>query len=270
MTDAFVQRVGGISSADIAVPEHERVLRFYSRVLGTGTDPLWREDLLNNLGVPIIGLGARVEEYEHLPLQWMPHVQVADVARSAQRALERSGCELMHSKDEAGDSQWAVLVDPNGAAFGVIPVVSEADLPAEAGGASNAAAARMGRIAWLDLTIADAAATRDFYRHVVGWSVQDVAMEDAGERYADYNMLGADGQPAAGICHARGINAGLPPVWLIYLPVADLPLSLERARAEGGEIVHTVRAADGTHTCAVIRDPVGAFVGLVPEAPKSA
>ena len=42
MSDPFVPRVGGILSADIAVPEHEREVRFYSRVLTTGENPLWR------------------------------------------------------------------------------------------------------------------------------------------------------------------------------------------------------------------------------------
>ncbi len=36
MNDSFAPCVGGVVSADIAVPEHERELRFYSRVLGTG------------------------------------------------------------------------------------------------------------------------------------------------------------------------------------------------------------------------------------------
>jgi hypothetical protein len=44
MSDPLAPRVGGILSADIAVPEHERVKRFYSRVLSTGENPLWRED----------------------------------------------------------------------------------------------------------------------------------------------------------------------------------------------------------------------------------
>ena len=57
MSDPFVPRVGGVLSADIAVPDHEREVRFYSRVLGTGDTPLWREDLMNNLGIPIVGLG---------------------------------------------------------------------------------------------------------------------------------------------------------------------------------------------------------------------
>jgi predicted enzyme related to lactoylglutathione lyase len=117
----LVPRVGGILSADIAVPEHEREVRFYSRVLTTGEKPLWREDLMNNLGMPIVGLGARSEEYGHLPLQWMPHIQVADVAASVKLALDLRGSELMHGKDDDGKSQWAVLLDPNGAAFGIIP-----------------------------------------------------------------------------------------------------------------------------------------------------
>ncbi len=264
MSDLFVPRVGGVLSADIAVPEHERELRFYSRVLGTGENPLWREDLMNNRGVPIIGLGARSAEYADLPLQWMPHIQVADVAASVERALELNGSELMHGKDDHGASQWAVLLDPNGAAFGIVPVVSAEALPPAEGVASPEATARMGRISWLDLTVSDASTTRDFYRQVVGWSVQDVEMEDASERYADYNMLGDDGDPAAGICHARGVNRDLPPVWMLYLPVGDLAESLRRVREEGGKVLKATRGTDGEYAYAAVEDPVGACLALVP------
>ena len=52
MSKPFVAGVGAILSADIAVPEHEREVRFYSRVLSSGTNPLWREDdFMNNLGI---------------------------------------------------------------------------------------------------------------------------------------------------------------------------------------------------------------------------
>lgn len=125
MQNPFFYGVGGILSADIAVPDHQRELDFYSTILTTGEAPLWREDLMNNLGIPIIGLGARTPEYDMLPLQWMPHIQVADVAASAATAVNTGGKELMHGKGDDGTSQWAVLLDPNGAAFGLIPVVSE-------------------------------------------------------------------------------------------------------------------------------------------------
>jgi len=264
MSDPFVPRVGGTLSADIAVPEHEREMRFYSHVLTTGENPLWREDLMNNLGMPIIGLGALSAESADLPLQWMPHIQVADVAASVARALDLNGDELMHGKDDAGKSQWAVLRDPNGAAFGIVPVVSAEEFPAKEAGVSREATARVGCISWLDLTVPDASATCDFYRQVVDWSVQDVEMEDASERYADYNMLGDDGSPAAGVCHARGMNLGLPATWMIYLPVGDLDESLRRVREGGGKVIKTTRGADGEYAYAAVQDPVGACFGLVP------
>jgi predicted enzyme related to lactoylglutathione lyase len=263
MSGTFIPRVGGVLSADIAVPEHERELRFYSNVLTTGESPLWREDLMNSRGEPVIGLGATSPEYSQLPLQWMPHIQVADVATSVEQALQLGGKELMHGKDEGGKSLWAALCDPNGRAFGLIPVVSEDAIAPTADTASGDAAPRVGCIAWLDLTVSDASATCDFYRQVVGWSVQVVEMEDTGVRYVDYNMISAEGGPAAGVCHARGVNLGLPPIWMIHLPVGDLAESLRRVREGGGKIVKETRGKDGEYACAVIQDPVGACLALV-------
>ncbi len=263
MSKSFVPCVGATFSADIAVPEHEREVRFYSRVLSTGNDPHWREDLMNNAGMPIIGLGPRSAEYAHLPLQWMPHIQVADVAASVQRTLSLGGSVLMHDRDDDGRSQWAVLLDPNGAAFGIIPVIAAEAIPDTDATASPEAETPVGRICWLDLTVPDASATRDFYRQVVEWSVQDVDMEDGGARYADYNMLGEDGDPAAGICHARGVNVGLPPIWMIYLPVGDLAESVRRVEEEGGKVIKAMRGEDGKDVYAAIQDPVGAYLALI-------
>lgn len=259
MSNPFVPRLGGVLSADIAVPDHETVQRFYANVLGTGDSPRWREDLMNNLGMPIIGVGKRVKEYEQLPLQWMPHMQVADVATSVRRAVDLGGRELMHGKADDGTSQWAVLRDPSGAAFGVIPVP-----PAPPPPDGDQDPEKAGRIAWLDLTVRDATSTRDFYREVIGWSVQDVPLKDGDESYADYCMLAPDGEACAGVCHARGVNEGLPQVWLVYLPVGDLTESLRRAEAGGGEVIKASKGDGGAYTYAVIRDPVGGYVALVP------
>lgn len=263
MSELFVPRIGGVLSADIAVPEHEREVRFYSRVLSTGESPLWREqDLLNNLGMPIIGLGQRTPEYADLPLQWMPHIQVADVAASVERAQELGGRVLMHARDGQGNSQWAVLLDPDGAAFGIVPIVPAEAIPAA--GPSTSPDTPVGGIRWLDLTVPDATRACDFYRQVIGWSIEAVRMEDKGEVYSDYNMLGGDGKSAAGICHARGMNADLPPVWMLYLPVGDLGESLRRVTEEGGRIIKAVPGEDGACAYAVIQDPVGAYLALVP------
>jgi predicted enzyme related to lactoylglutathione lyase len=82
-------------------------------------------------------------------------------------------------------------------------------------------------------------------------------MEDASGHYVDYNMLNDEGGPSAGVCHARGVNLGLPKVWMIYLPVGDLEECLRRVREGGGKVVKSTRGSDGEYTHAVIQDPVG-------------
>lgn len=257
MSSPFVSRIGGVLSADIAVPEHEREKRFYAQVLTTGETPLWREDLMNAQGVPIIGLGEQSPEYVGLPRQWIPHFQVADVAASVARAIKLGGTELMHGKDDDGNSLWAGLQDPAGAAFGLIPVVAPEHLPPAQDGD-----APIGCIAWVDLTVPDASALRDFYRAVIGWTVAEVLMNDGGEGYADYNMVGEDGAPAAGVCHARGANADMPGVWMLYLPVGDIDESVKHAAAEGGRVLKDTISPDGSFRFAVIQDPVGAIFAI--------
>jgi len=251
MRDPFAHGVGGVLSADIAVPDHERELGFYSAILTTGDNPLWRDDLTNNRGTPIIGLGARTPEYKALPLQWMPHFQVANVGASVARALELGGEELMHSKGDNGQSQWAVLADQVGAAFGVIPVVA-----AESSAANPSE--RIGCISWLTLAVPEVSSSRDFYQKVVGWGAKTIEMEDGDGRSASFEMQRDDGISAAEICHNRGDYEGIPPVWLISLPVDDIAESLRRVREGGGEVIK----GNAEALYAVIRDPVGVHIAL--------
>lgn len=116
-----------------------------------------------------------------------------------------------------------------------------------------------GTIAWQDLTVADAPAIRDFYAKVAGWKPQPVSM---GE-YDDFNMTKpASGEPAAGICHARGVNANIPPQWLIYISVADLDQSISHCQELGGKVIDGPRKMGEQRFC-VIKDPAGAVAGLI-------
>ncbi len=251
MQRPFVHGVGGVLSADIAVPDHERELDFYSTILTTGDAPLWRDDLTNNLGTPVIGLGVRTPEYDTLPLQWMPHFQVVDVAASVACAINMGGKELMHSKADDGQSQWAVLADQVGAAFGVIPVVAgESD--------SASQSERLGCISWLSLTVPDAVPSRDFYQHVVGWNAKSIEMEDGEGHFASFELQRDNGIAAAEICQYRSEYRGIPSVWLIHLPVDDLVESLRRVSAGGGEVIKEYTEAE----YAVVRDPVGVYLAL--------
>lgn len=114
-----------------------------------------------------------------------------------------------------------------------------------------------GSIGWIDLTVDDADGLKDFYAGVAGWESTGLSMGD----YEDY-CVGPPGEdPVAGICHARGANAGLPPQWLIYIVVADIEASVERCEALGGRILQPLRAA-GHSRIAIVEDPSGAAFAL--------
>jgi len=96
---------------------------------------------------------------------------------------------------------------------------------------------------------------------VVGWEPRAHDLGD-GVDYVDYDMLSpSTGETVAGVCHARGTNAGVPPVWLVYITVADVDASARRAVELGGEVLDGPRRM-GSGRFAVIRDPAGAICAL--------
>ncbi|MCG8465607.1 MAG: VOC family protein [Xanthomonadales bacterium] len=122
----------------------------------------------------------------------------------------------------------------------------------------------LGTMAWMDLTAPNADDLAEFYANVVGWQKQAVSM---GE-YDDFVMVSpTDGVSCSGICHARGVNEKLPPVWLVYVLVADLSASIEACNAGGGEVLVGPRHTQGGDY-AIIRDPAGAHLALFQQQAK--
>lgn len=118
---------------------------------------------------------------------------------------------------------------------------------------------KLGTIGWIDLTVKDCPATRDFYKAVAGWESVGVGMGD----YEDYAMSPPGGGDAvAGICHALGDNAEFPPQWLIYITVANVHASIERCLELGGKLLIEPRDLGSYGTICVIQDPAGAVAAL--------
>lgn len=115
-----------------------------------------------------------------------------------------------------------------------------------------------GIISWRDLTVPNAEEVAKFYSGLVGWQIRPEPMDG----YNDFSLLlPGTGQSIAGICHARGPNADLPPQWLIYITVADIQQSVAKCQELGGTIVTPPRRLGGGYFC-VIRDPAGAVCAL--------
>ena len=117
----------------------------------------------------------------------------------------------------------------------------------------------IGRVEWVDLSIGDAARSKDFYCKVIGWKSTDVEMGT----YSDFNLnLPGSGKTMAGICHARGMNANLPAQWLMYVRVADVAASAAEAERQKGKVLDGPRRMGGSNFC-VIQDPDGAVMALI-------
>jgi predicted enzyme related to lactoylglutathione lyase len=116
-----------------------------------------------------------------------------------------------------------------------------------------------GTIGWVDLTVPNAEQVRDFYRAVAGWRAEHVEMGG----YSDFTMFAPEGSvPVAGVCHARGTNADLPPQWLIYITVDDLDASIARCVELGGQVISGPKRMGGHAGFCVIQDPAGAVAAL--------
>ncbi len=123
---------------------------------------------------------------------------------------------------------------------------------------TNVTTPPVGTIVWMDLTVPDAEALRDFYAQVVGWESAPVQMGG----YSDFTMVPPGVQdPVAGVCHARGENVDLPPQWLMYVVVEDVERSASECTRLGGQIIAGPRPLMGGLFC-VMRDPAGAVCAL--------
>ena len=124
-----------------------------------------------------------------------------------------------------------------------------------------------GTVGWMDLTVPDATVVRDFYSAVVGWN--STALDMGG--YSDFVMM-REGhpEPVAGICHARGVNAGLPAQWLVYINVADVDASLAECIRLGGRQLTPIRRGGPDVRFCIVQDPAGAAFAIASHgAPSS-
>lgn len=110
---------------------------------------------------------------------------------------------------------------------------------------------------WHDLTVTNPDQNLAFYKALFGGEPVPVSMGD----YNDYCLTNSDGETLGGLCHARGGNAGLPPVWLIYFPVPSLDAAMSIAASAGGTVISGPHTAGSTHY-AILRDPSGAAFAI--------
>ena len=89
----------------------------------------------------------------------------------------------------------------------------------------------LNKVAWVDLAAKDAAAARDFYGKVLGWTTE----VNPDPQYGGYGRARVDGKDVAGIGPAQSPDQ--PSAWSVYIGTDDLDALSKRITDAGGTVI---------------------------------
>ena len=116
-----VEEAGTPSWCELSTRDAARAGKFYTSLFGWGlktSDPAYSE--ITRGGVPIGGILPMGPEMAEVPPHWGVYFQVADCDAAAARAQALGGQVCFGPQDVANVGRFAVVQDPQGAAFSVI------------------------------------------------------------------------------------------------------------------------------------------------------
>lgn len=113
------------------------------------------------------------------------------------------------------------------------------------------------RFSWYELITTDVGAAAAFYGKVIGWETRAAVTP-----HRTHAVFTAGTSPVAGITHSRPDTGGMP-MWLGYVGVADLDLTLARVSRLGGAVRVAPTDVPGHSRFSLITDPQMAMLALI-------
>ncbi len=110
------------------------------------------------------------------------------------------------------------------------------------------------RPGWIDLSSADAAASREFYGGLFGWDIE----VNPDPQYGGYALARIGGNDVCGIGPKMDPNA--PTAWNIYINTDNIDGLAGQVSAAGGTVVMAPFDVGDQGRMAVFQDPTGAFI----------
>ncbi|QLL08326.1 VOC family protein [Mycobacterium vicinigordonae] len=198
---------GDVGYVSVWVPDADRAAAFYGKVLGWSYDPT--SHLVTSTDMPT-GISAS----PGTPTLFCCYA-VTDL-RAAQAAIVEAGGSVGEVRQtEHGDILDAT--DPQGMAFAVFQAAPGRKRPALNGSGP-------GEVSYVTYEVADAAAFRDFYSRVLGWTFEPGRVADG--------WAVRDAHPMSGAAGGSGRPAVVP-MWT----VTDIDAAVARVRDAGGTVL---------------------------------
>jgi predicted enzyme related to lactoylglutathione lyase len=232
---------------------------FYSTVVPWKTQPsgmpsytLWMSGKTRAGGLMALPQG----ESNGTPPHWIIYIGTPDVDATVEAAQKLGGKVLKAASDIPNVGRFAVLSDPQGAAFAAFtPAPGSSDGVSAGGG--------IGDFTWHELATTDLGSALQFYSELFGWSKGP--SHDMGAM-GPYQLVAHGGQEVGGIYKAR--DASVPPSWLSYVRVADAGKAANAAKTAGGRVLNGPMEVPGGSWIVMMLDPQGGAFAVV-EAPKA-
>lgn len=192
------------------------------------------------------------------PPHWIIYVGTPDVDATVAAAEKLGGRLLKPASDIPNVGRFAVLADPQGAAFAVF--TPSGGNPEEGMGPGGG----VGDFTWHELATTDPDAALNFYTELFGWARG--AAHDMGEMV--YHIVTHEGKDVGGAYKAR--DNSTPPSWLSYVRVADATKAANAVKAAGGRVLNGPMEVPGGSWIVQILDPQGGAIALVESAQAAA
>ena len=237
---------------DLMTPDVEAAKAFYTKVAPWDTQA-WDGSMPYTMwtanGNPIGGVMALPPD-AGAPPHWLAYVSTADVDATARRA-EQLGARVMVPPSEIPNvGRFAVLSDPQGAAFAIYASAHGAPPPPDA--------PRAGEFSWHELTTTDHASAMSFYESLFGWN--KTSAMDMGEM-GPYQMFGVGDVPFGGVMNMPPGMPG-PPAWLHYIHVDDVNRVVDVVKSLGGQVLNGPMEVPGGDWIAQCMDPQGGMFAI--------
>jgi len=195
--------------------------------------------------VPVGGV-MHIPEGMNFPPHWNFYVSVPNLDAAVSQ-IERLGGRSMSEVIAVPDvGRMSVMTDPQGAIFSILePAPSSPGMPETK--------PTVGDVSWYELYTTDAESGKKFYQTVFGWRETDIM--DMGPM-GKYHMFGRQ-WPMGGMMNKPKEIAHVPNHWLLYFNVPDVHAAVERVKAKGGQVLHTMEVPGGDWIAQCL-DPQGA------------
>jgi uncharacterized protein len=185
---------------------------------------------------------------------WMGYIWVEDVDKALPKLTAAGGKVYKAPADIPGVGRFAVVADPDGAAFMLFKDAGGSPPPPPPPGTP-------GLIGWQELHAGDGAAAFAFYSNMFGWKKE--RDHDMGPMGVYHVFDTSDGQQGGMFTKTPQTPA---PFWLYYFNVDAIDAAVERVKAHGGKVVNGPMETPNGRWIVQGLDPQSSMFALV--APK--